>query len=153
MQGLGEKGASLRIEMPPEGQAVADRVLPQPRLRLMHAYGNRVSYRKSVGRWVKPLFVEGMADLVQDAEPAVAKLMKIKPCGNAEIVGTEAGKEGVWTGIEASAPAVEADRGCYRFTELSLLIERINPLEDGKVRSVRRSANGRDEIKQLAAQG
>src|SRR5579883_882938 len=153
MQGLGEERTGLWIEMPPEGQAAADGILPQPRLRLVDTDGNRFPHRKAVGGRIETLFVESMADLVQDTEKAVAKLMNIEPGGDPEIFGSETRKERVRAGVEASAPEVKANRGCHRLTELSLTVERIDPMEDRLVRSARGSANRPDQLDQFTSKG
>ena len=67
-QQVGERALERREVVTPKRGAAADMILPEPRLRLVHAHARRVGEQRAVQLTRQPLVVERVAAFVQRRE-------------------------------------------------------------------------------------
>src|SRR2546430_9204830 len=89
-QRLRERLAQARIEMPPEGEAPADQVLPEARLGLVDAGRRAVPQRRAVDLGAHALVVHGMSGFVDRAEEAFVEEVARDPGRDADVARPEA---------------------------------------------------------------
>ena len=152
-QRTGEDRPSRGKEVLPERSAAADGVLPQPRLRLVQSQRQHFAQRRAVMLDRQPLFVQTVADLVQDAEEAVAEVVLGEARRDAIVAGTDGAEERMRRRIEPAAAEVEAHRLRHRFAEGSLPLDRERSAQHRGAGPPRTVDDGVDQRHQFAAQG
>src|SRR5690348_3633200 len=129
-----ERALGQRQRIFPERPAAADGVFPETRLALVHAERDGLAHRRAVVRRVEALFVEAVADFMQDAEERVAKLVRLVARGEPAVARPDAGAERMGRGVEPPALEVEADGRGHRLAEYFLALDRITPAQDRNIR-------------------
>src|SRR5262249_4397142 len=109
--------ASARKKVPPERAGAADRVLPQPRLRLVNTQRHRLAHWGAIVLGEQALVVQGVANLVQDAEEPGAEVAQVVPCRDAAVTGADQRAEWVNARVEPPTMEVEAQRRRDRLAE------------------------------------
>src|SRR5205807_2005952 len=141
----------LGKEMLPECKTSADRVLPEARLRLVQAERSRFTHGCAVRGRIETLFVEAVANLMQDAEKPIVEAAALEACREPAIAGTNGGKERMRGRVEPPALEIKTERCGYLFAECALPVKRKVALQDRAIRAASGVRDGSDQRHQLAA--
>src|SRR5262249_4962424 len=93
----------------PESRTAADEVLPQARLRLVHAERDRAADRGVLALHRQALLVEPVPGLVQDAEERRTEVVLVPAPGQAHVARAEPAAERVLRRVDPPAGKVEAE--------------------------------------------
>ena len=113
--------------MTPKRGAAADVILPEPRLRLVHAHARRVGEQRPVQLARQPLIVERVAAFVQRREDRSQRIVGRRANRDADIVLADHHRERMRRAVESAAREVEAHVAKQRGTELPLAPLMVDP--------------------------
>ena len=125
MKGLVKHPPGHREPVHPERPASPHRVFPEPRLRLVHAQGDRLAHRRAKMLCRQPLFVERVADLMENAEECITELTLVVAGRDPGVTGPDPGAEWVSRHVQPAPLKVETQRCGDRLSKDPLSIERI----------------------------
>ena len=112
----------------PERPASPHRVFPEPRLRLVDAQGDRLAHRRAKMLRRQPLFVERVADLVENPKECIAELTLVVTGRDPGVPRPDPGAEWVGRHVQPAPLKVETRRCGDRLPKDPLSIERIGAL-------------------------
>ena len=93
----------------PKRERASDEILPEPRLRLVHAKRSRLAGRKSERIGPQALFVKPMTGLVEHAEQGGGKIRLVPARGESAVVWPGSATKRVLRGVDPPTGEVEAD--------------------------------------------
>ena len=125
MKGLVKHPPGHREPVHPERPASPHRVFPEPRLRLVHAQGDRLAHRRAKMLCRQPLFIERVADLVENAKECITELTLVVAGRDPGVTGPDPGAEWVSRHVQPAPLKVETQRRGDRLPKDPLSIERI----------------------------
>ena len=123
----GKSGTRARKAPCPEVSRAADEVLPEPRLRLVHAERRRLAGRQPIPVATQSLLVQAVPRLVHDPEQGRGQEAFVPPGGDPAVIGTGGRTERMIRRVEPSALEVETDARRDLLHEAALDLDRIVP--------------------------
>src|SRR5262249_15556846 len=129
--------------------APADGVLPEARLRLMHAERYRLTHRRAVVLGVETLVVESVAHLVHDSEYRLVEVADLEPRGDPAIARPKPAAKRMRGRVEPPAGEVESERRRDGLAVDALAVDRefaVEGLAIGLARRVGYRRNKRYEV-------